>query len=238
MKLKRNKANFELSMFFHITEKQVSSIFLTWIHFMHDMWSLLDVWPSREMVNFFMPEGFKSCYPSTRVIVDGTEIPIEKPRQPAAQQATFSHYKNRNTCKVEVGATPAGLISHWSKAYGGAASDRQICERSGIIQKTEPNDSVMADRGFRVQDLFAPHGVTINMPNFLKGRSQLPGVSVLKDRKLASKRVHIERLIGLMKTYKILTMPLNSAYVPAASKIVAVCCMLCNFKNGIIGEHA
>jgi hypothetical protein len=31
----------------------------------------------------------------------------------------------------------------------------------------------------------------------------------MKDRKIASKRVHVERVIGSAKTYKILTQPLN-----------------------------
>lgn len=238
MKLRRNKTMYELHRFFGVSEDQASSIFVTWIKFIHQMWSMLDMWPSRELIDFFMPHGFRANYPSTRVIVDCTEIPIEKPKNPAAQQASFSTYKNRNTVKVEVGASPAGLISHISSAYGGSASDRQIVERSGLIDKCQAGDSVMADRGFNVQDLFAPKGVSVNIPSFMKGRSQLPGITVIKDRQLSSKRVHIERLIGLMKTYKILSQVLNSSYVTNASEIVGVCCMLCNFRSGIVDENA
>ena len=106
MKLRRNKALYVLHRFFGLTEQQVSDLFFTWINFMSDMWSMLDLWPSRELVSFFMPEGYKCSYPSTRVIVEATEVPIEKPKNPAAQQASFSNYKNKNTVKVEVGAPP------------------------------------------------------------------------------------------------------------------------------------
>lgn len=44
----------------------------------------------------------------------------------------------------------------------------------------------MADRGFNVQDLFASKGIGINIPSFLKGKSQNPGVQLKLDQKLAT----------------------------------------------------
>lgn len=41
-------------------------------------------------------------------IVDATEIYIEGPPNPTAQQATFSNYKNRNALKALVGIDPSG----------------------------------------------------------------------------------------------------------------------------------
>ena len=40
-----------------------------------------------------MPTTFKSKYPFTRVILDATEIYVEKPSLPDVQQQTFSNYK-------------------------------------------------------------------------------------------------------------------------------------------------
>lgn len=131
---------------------------------------------------------------------------MQKPDNPVSQQASWSSYKHANTLKILVGATPGGLLLYCSDAYyyGGSVSDRQTVERSTLLQKCEPGDSILADRGFNIKDLFADKDVTVNIPTFLKGKSQLPGLTVLQDRKLASKRVHIERIIGLIKTYKIL----------------------------------
>ena len=58
--------------------------------------------------------------------------------------------------------------------------------------------------------------------------------TVFKDRKIASKRVHIERIIGLGKTYKILREPLSSIEASLASHIVKVVFMLCNFRKCIV----
>ena len=47
---------------------------------------------------------------------------------------------------------------------GGNASDKQIVKESGLLDLLEKGDSVMADKGFLIQDLLDPLGVTLNMP--------------------------------------------------------------------------
>lgn len=57
---------------------------------------------------------------------------------------------------------------------------------------------------FKEQDLFANNDVQVNTPTFLKGKSKLDAHEVVHDRRVASKRIHVERVIGLAKRYKIL----------------------------------
>lgn len=238
IKLRQHKTNFELSKLFGVSEADVYNIFCTWIRFMSLQWSEIDIWPSRDLVTFFSPNDFRNKFPSTRVIVDGTECPVKKPALPLAQQSTFSTYKNRNTVKVLVGATPSGLISYVSPAFGGSTSDRQIVERSDLPDRCDSGDSVMADKGFDVQDLFANRNVAVNIPSFFRKKNQMCTKKVLHDRKVSSKRVHIERIIGLGKTYKILTHPLNTSETALASDIIRVCYMLCNFRKCIVPRSA
>ena len=47
-----------------------------------------------------MPAVFKHLYPSTRCIIDPTEVYIQRPQDPTAQQLRFSSYKNHNTFKA------------------------------------------------------------------------------------------------------------------------------------------
>jgi hypothetical protein len=169
--------------------------------------------------------------------VDGTECPVKRPKNPKAQQQTFSTYKNRNTAKVLIGTTPGGLVSYVSDSYGGSTSDRQIVERSNLMQLCEPGDSIMADKGFKVQDIMAPHDIAVNTPEFFKKKNRLSGSTVMKDRKIASKRVHVERVIGLGKTYTILVRPMSSSEIKLSSRIIFCCFMLCNFKKCIVPKH-
>jgi len=167
IKLRRHTSNFELSRWFAITEKQVYSIFCTWIRFMYLQWKELSIWPSQDLVRFYCPTDFCRKFPTTRVIIDGRECPIKQPKLPTAQQSTFSTYKNRNTVKSVIGMTPGGLISYISPAYGGSTSDRQIIERSSLASICNSGDSIMADKGFNVQDIFAGYNVHLNIPTFL-----------------------------------------------------------------------
>ena len=238
VKLRQNKVNFELSCLFDITERSVTNVFVTWVNFMAVSWDEIDWWPFRDTVRFYSPTDFCAKFPTTRVIVDGTECPIQKPKQPIAQQATFSTYKNRNTVKVLVGCTPGGLVSYVSPAYGGSTSDRQIVERSELLQACDPGDSIMADKGFNVQDLFIPFDVLINIPSFFKKKNRLSGETVMSDRKIASKRVHIERIIGLAKTFKMLQQPMTNTESALSTQIIKICFILCNFRARIVPTDA
>jgi len=234
MKLRMHLPNFQLSRMFKISESSVSNIFITWINFMSKQWRELNIFPTREMTSHFMPDDFKRCFPSTRIIIDGMECQIKKPKNPVTQQATFSYYKNMNTVKSVIGSTPGGLISYVSPAYGGSTSDRHIIERSDLGQLCQPGDSIMADKGFSIQDLMAVHDVHVNIPTFLKKTNRFHPKVLNRDRKIASKRVHIERHIGLAKTFKILKQPMTPCETALASDIIFVCFALCNFRSCII----
>ena len=60
-----------------------------------------------------MPQEFKTryMYPTTRVILDATEIYIEQPHLPELQRMTFSNYKIKNTFEALVGISPDGVVT-------------------------------------------------------------------------------------------------------------------------------
>lgn len=200
----------------------------------------LNVWPSEDIVQDFIPVNIAEKFPSTRVILDATEIPIQKPSDVYYQSVTWSNYKHRITIKAMIGVTPSGAVSYVSDAYGGSASDRMIIERSELLNKGmfEKGDSIMADRGIMVQDLFANNDVQVNTPTFLKGKSQLDAHEVVHDRRVASKRIHVERVIGLAKRYKILKGELSHSKLQLGSRIIIDCFVLSNFRNCIVDKFA
>lgn len=239
MKLKRNYTNFELQRWFGISEREVGSIIATWINFMYYQWAEINWWPSRECVRFFCPTDFARQFPTARVTLDATEIPTNKPRLAKAQRASFSTYKNRNTLKIMVGTSPGGLITYLSPVYCGSVSDRQIIERSNIIQKCDSGDIILADKGINVEDLCVPYNVKINMPTFFRKKNRMSGKTVLSDRKCSSKRCHVERHIGLGKTYAICatTNSLKCIEACMGNQIVTVCFRLCCFRNNIMPKN-
>ena len=86
-------------------------------------------------------------------------------------------------------------ITFISQLYSGSISDREIVERSGFLKLEFDNgDTVMADKGFTIKDLF-PLGVTLNIPPFLGSNSQITAQDVIKTQEIASVRIHLERAI-------------------------------------------
>ena len=57
----------------------------------------------------------------------------------------------------------------------GSISDPKLTRSSGLISKLQGKDniSVMADRGFTIQDQLKSIGVGLNIPPFLDGKEQL-----------------------------------------------------------------
>ena len=96
----------DLAYRFNVSPSTVSRIFTAWVNFLFSKLSEIPMWPSRAQVQLFMPTQFKELYSNTRIIIDATEIFIQRPSDPSAQQLTFSSYKNHNTVKALAGITP------------------------------------------------------------------------------------------------------------------------------------
>ena len=218
----------DLAFRFQISQSTVSRIVITWINFIYYKFKDISLWPSKQQVNHFMPQLFKEFYPTTRCIIDATELFIQTPSNPQAQQLTFSSYKNHNTLKALVCITPSGVISFVSELYGGCTSDRELFVRSGLLDLLEAGDSVMADRGFTIADLLEMKGVTLNIPP-MKVNDQLSETELITTRRIAALRIHVERAIGRIKNFKILSdIPNNMSGI--TDQIFYVCCILCNFS--------
>ena len=181
-----------------------------------------------------MPREFKELYPNTRIIIDATEIFIQRPSDPSSQQIIFSTYKNHNTAKALIGITPSGAVSFISSLYEGSISDRNIFIESAILEKLETGDFVMADKGFNVADLLDIRGMKLNIPPRKNG-DQFTESELLATRRIASLRIHIERAIGRVKHFQILNLiPNNLAGL--CSEIFYVCTFLTTFQPPLLKE--
>ena len=160
-------------------------------------------------------------YPTTRIILDCSEIFIQQPSAMLAQSETWSDYKRHNAWKVLVGVTPNGQVSYLSDLWGGRVSDKQITQESGVLDLLDEGDNVMVDGGFDISDI-VPNGVSVNMPPFLARRDQMTAAETEQTMSIASVRIHVERAIGRIKTYHILDGTLPNTLSPYATQIFSV----------------
>lgn len=192
------------------------------------------IWPSKEVIQKTMPADFKEKFPSTRIIIDCTEVFCEMPSSLLLNSELFSSYKNHVTLKGLVGISPCGAITFVSQLYTGSISDREIVLRSGLLaQAFDVGDSVMADKGFQIQDIL-PLGVSLNIPPFLGGNSQMTAEDVVRTQQIASVRIHVERAINKIKNFRIWEGVVPLSLVSVVNQMWTVCAFLCNTQDPLI----
>ena len=107
-------------------------------------------------------------------------------------------------------------------------SDREIVRRSGFLDLPfDDQDSVMADKGFTIQDLL-PLGISLNLPPFLGGSSQMPAEDVVETQEIASLRIHIERAINKIKNFHIWDKVIPLHQIALVNQMWAVRAFCCN----------
>ena len=227
----------DLAHRFQIHISFVSRKITTWCNYLYFMLGSQPIWPSREDVKCYMPECFRTLYPTTRVIIDCTEIYVQTPSSLLLQSQLYSSYKSNTTLKGLVGITPYGAVSFVSILYTGAKlSDKEITRCSGILDLLEDGDSIMADKGFDVEDLLLEKGVQLNIPPFLQSQAQFSSKDVQQTKTIASLRIHVERAIRRIKEYHFFDsdVPLNA--LGSINQLYTVACLLTNFQGPLIAN--
>ena len=227
--------NQDIAKLFGLSGTRFSRIFNTWVCLLSDVLHDLCRVPSREVTRATLPPCF-AAFPSTRIVIDCTEIFSEQASSLPARKQMFSGYKHHVTYKFLVGISPSGYVAYVSEAWGGRASDKLITLSSTkLLQELEPGDSVMADRGFLIDCDLKARGITLICPAFRgANRAQLTGEEVHSTRRIAEARIHVERAIGKIKNFKILSGNIHLSMKPIVSRVFSVCAFLTNFQRPIL----
>lgn len=226
---------YDLSNRFGVSISTVSNVLISWANFCYQRLGTLNIWPSKKQVFQYMPQSFKEKYPSTRVIIDCTEIKVEMSSSLLLKSQTYSNYKSANTLKGLIGISPSGSVSFVSQLFTGCISDREITERSGFLQLPfDKGDSIMADKGFNIQDLLDEVHVKLNIPPFLGMYDQMTGGDVLRTQSIAAERIHVERAINKIKSFHIFDQVIPLSLMGSINQIWTVCALLTLFQEPII----
>lgn len=144
VRLRRKPSIRIIADLFYIAPGTASRIFITWIIFLgKELSFLLSFSTVAELNKIYIPAsltGFKNL----RGMIDCKEFYIEKPCRISSQRSTFSNCKYTNTFKLLISISPVPHINFVSKSI----SDKQITKQCRFIEQLNPDDVIMADKGF------------------------------------------------------------------------------------------
>lgn len=98
-----------------------------------------------------------------------------------------------------ISITPQGTIEFVCNGFCGRVSDKEVVISSGILSLLKPNDLILADRGFPLEETIALRGAKFKVPTFMKNRTQLAVEEGDNTRRIANVRIHVERVIGVTR---------------------------------------
>lgn len=104
-----------------------------------------------------------------------------------------------------------------------------------MSQSFEDGDSVMADKGFQIQDIL-PLGVDLNIPPFLGSDAQMSAEDVVRTQQIASLRIHVERAINKIKNFGIWNGVIPLSLFSVVNQMWTVCAFLCNAQDPLISN--
>ena len=189
----------------------------------------LPKWVSSRKRKKYMTESFRTLYSDIVTILDCTEFEVERASDFEIQTAMYSDYKSRCTAKALVGLSPSGIPNFISDLMEGSISDNAITMKSGLLDKLQKGDAIMADKGWTNKNALAQHGVRLVTPHFLRKKEQFEIPELVESVSIARVRIHVERCIGHIKQWKILSHRLSLTEWNALNDIWKVCAHLILF---------
>jgi len=144
---------------------------------------------------------FIECFPELeRIILDGTERPIQRSRDKDKQKEDYSGKKKRHT-RIHVGAVaPDKRILVFTPAYPGKRHDKGVLNDEEWVQYIPDEVKIQGDLGFLGLE---NEYVNVEIPHKKPKGEKLTDEQKEENRVLASERVVCEHAFAGVKRYRI-----------------------------------
>ena len=154
--------------------------------------------PKRQLTSL---EEFVEAFPTVeRVMLDGTERPIQRAKDDEQQKTDYSGKKKRHTRSHLGMVAPDRRILVLSPAYPGKAHDKGILNTEGWAEWIPDEVKIQGDSGFQG---FQNEYVNVEIPYKKPKGGELTAEQKAENRALAQERVVVEHAFGGLKRYGI-----------------------------------
>ncbi len=144
--------------------------------------------------------------PGLRVIIDGTEQEVQRPKEKEQRKRAYSGRKKRCTVKTQVVSEEgSGLIMDTSSGHEGSKHDLTMLADSGVVDRL-PSEGVEAwtDKGYVGVEGVVPVGWGVHQPKKKPRGGELSEAEKASNREVNGVRIQVEHRILAMKQYRVL----------------------------------
>lgn len=174
-------------------------------------------------------EEFFEMFPEAReVFVDGTERPVQRPKDPTQQKEKYSGKKKRHTVKNIIIADRHRKIGFLSKTEGGRQHDFTMLKEHSPPEYIPITVKQHLDLGFKgYQAQFPDH--RISMPERKPRIRDLCKTKIAQNKSKSRIRVLAEHAISGVKRFRITTDVFRNKVEGATDKAMLIACGLWNY---------
>jgi len=161
------------------------------------------------------------------VAIDGTERPINRPKDPEQQKAYYSGKQKRHTVKNDlvVGVSDR-TIKHLSKTCAGKAHDKAIADEAQL--RYPQGTPLYQDKGFQG---YAPEGASIYQPKKKPKGGQLTPEEAEENSLISRVRVVVEHVIAGIKRVSIVSDVFRNTKEGYDDLVMSIACGLHNLRT-------
>lgn len=148
-------------------------------------------------------EEFLERFPEVKeVIFDGTERPVQRPKDPDKQKEYYSGKKKRHTRKHITGSTRKKRVILLTKARGGKIHDKRQLDEEDLVGNIPDEVAIEGDLGFQgLQNEFD----NVHLPHKKPKGKELSEQQKQENREFSRQRVACEHAHAGIKRYRSVT---------------------------------
>lgn len=178
--------------------------------------------PEREPAK--LEAALKRC-PSLEFMMDGTERPINRPKNKADRKTYYSGKKKTHTVKNNIISERGGKVLFLSDTYPGKKHDKKIADEEGY--QFPDGSTLWQDTGFQG---FAPPRVRVKQPKKKPRNTELSDAEKEENRQISKIRVEVEHQIGGVKRCQIVVQKFRNWVDHYIDDVMETACGLHNFR--------
>lgn len=174
-------------------------------------------------------EDFFKAFPEVKeVFIDGTERPIQRPKDNAKQKANYSGKKKRHTRKNLIISTRKKRIGFLSQTVEGKQHDFSVLKEHAPPKYIPVKIRQRVDLGFKGYQAQYPHHL-VSMPQRKSRIKELSRTIKEQNKRKSAIRVLAEHAIGGVKRLRITTDVFRNKVKNFDDKVMLISCGLWNY---------